>query len=332
MKRITDKRNWDKVLLEIGNFDIYHTYDYHRTHATIDGGTPVMFVIKDVKGIVALPILERKINSKQLDATSVYGYPGPISNVQNKSIFQERYIDLLRRIYSETGYISIFSRTNSLTLSDEILSKICHNSGETVVIELNCSEEEQLKKYRANLRRDISKLKRSGFECKFVDPKLHLDSFINIYESTMKSLGATDYYLFSEDYYSSLFDNSMAQVKLVECLIDGDVACSGIFFFCNNIVQYHLGGTSSEFYKFGPSKLMLDFIRGYAFDNQYDFFHLGGGLGRKNDNLLNFKKGFSDRVYNFYLMKEVLYKGEYDRLSEGKHESGYFPLYRAKVC
>jgi len=329
MKKITDKKRWDDILLEIGCFDTYHTYDYHKVHAIIDGGIPVMFVMKDAEGVIAIPILEREIDKKQLDATSVYGYPGPISNIKDPSTFQKMYKELLCDIYLKSHYVSIFSRTNCLTLPDEGLSKICFNSGETVTIDLNCSEEDQLKQYRSNHKRDISKLKRKEFECKFVDPKSHLKHFIEIYESSMKSLDAADYYFFPKDYYSNLFDNSIAQVKLVECSYDGNIACCGIFFFCNNIVQYHLGGTSSEFYKFAPTKLMFDFVRKYAFENQYNFFHLGGGLGGESDNLLNFKKGFSNRIDKFYLMKEILNKEEYNHLSKGKNNSDYFPLYRS---
>ena len=56
MKKITDKKKWDDILLEIGCFDTYHTYDYHETHAVIDGGIPVMFVMKDAEGIIVVAV------------------------------------------------------------------------------------------------------------------------------------------------------------------------------------------------------------------------------------------------------------------------------------
>lgn len=329
MDNITSKRKWKDILLEIGCFDIYHTYDYHKVCSDIDQLAPAMFVERSEKGIVAMPLLERSIDGERFDATSVYGYPGPISNILNVHEFLDVYKSLLKSIYNKYKYVSIFSRANSFVLSNDHLSSIGRNSGETVFIDLNCSEEEQLRQYRSNHKRDISKLKRSGFECKFVKPEQGIGSFIEVYESTMHSLGASNDYFFSRSYYEGLFDNSMAEVKLVECLQGGSVACCGIFFFCNNIVQYHVGGTSAEFYKFAPTKLMFDFVRQYAFQNGYDFFHLGGGLNGSEDNLLNFKKGFSNRTSAFFTIREVLDEETYDNLSKYKHRSNYFPLYRS---
>jgi lipid II:glycine glycyltransferase (peptidoglycan interpeptide bridge formation enzyme) len=148
----------------------------------------------------------------------------------------------------------------------------------------------------------------------------------------MHALGASSYYFFPKNYYKKLFENDMAEAKLVNCLFEGNVVCCGIFFFCNSIVQNHLTATSSDFYKFAPTKLMLDFVRSYASQSGYEFFHLGGGLSGKNDNLLNFKKGFSDKLYNFFTIKEILNDEAYSELSKGKGQSEHFPLYRSKNC
>jgi len=274
-------------------------------------------------------LLERDVNEEKIDATSVYGYPGPVSNILDVFEFQSAYKALLDGIRDQYGYISIFSRTNSLVLPNSHLSSICHNSGESVCIDLNNTENEQLRQYRSNHRRDIAKLKRSGFKCEFVEQELNIEIFIEIYESTMRSLNASSYYFFPKSYYKDLFNNSMAKVKLVHCFYESSVVCGGIFFFCNGIVQYHLGGTSSEFYKFAPTKLMFDFVRDYAYKSEYNFFHLGGGLGGDNDNLLNFKKGFSNKLNVFFTIREILDIEVYKNLSKYKHESNYFPLYRS---
>lgn len=329
MKIIKNKKDWDYILLNLGRFDTYHTYDYHNAHSIIDGGQPILYVHESSDGIIAMPILERKFNQKYLDATSVYGYPGPITNINNLPKLHKAYKDLLNSIYLKNKYISLFSRTNCFTVPEDFLFNISSSLGETVTIDLDCSEEEQIKDYRANHKRDILKLKRKGFDCKFVDPSLHINTFIKIYEASMRILNATDYYFFPKSYFFDLFNNDLAEVKMVECLYDGNVTCCGIFLFCNDIVQYHLGGTSSEFYKFAPSKLMFDFVRKYSSDKKYKSFHLGGGLGGAADNLLNFKKGFSSKINKFYLIKEVLNEDIYNNLSKNINASNFFPLYRS---
>jgi len=329
MKKITDKKKWDDILLEIGCFDTYHTYDYHKVHAVIDGGIPVMFVNRNGVDIIAVTLLERSIGTDKIDFTSVYGYTGPISNTLDKSKFLNLYNDLIGALSYSPNYISLFSRVNSLTVLDSALSAIFQHSGHTVTIDLNLPNEDQVSGYRKKTRYDIKKLKKIGFSCNFVDSGEGIDSFIEIYNAAMKSIGADEYYFFNKSYYVDLFSNDLAEVKMVRCDLDGQAACVGIFFFCNNIVQYHLGANAKNFLEFSPTKLMIDFVRNYSANTGFEVFHLGGGLSGGDDNLFKFKKGFSNKINKFYLMKEILNKEEYNHLSKGKNNSSYFPLYRS---
>lgn len=329
MKKITDKKKWDEILIEIGCFDIYHTYDYHKAHSIPDGGKPVMFVMRNGADIIAVTLLERNIGNNKTDLTSVYGYTGPISNTLDKSKFLNLYNDLIEDLSFSQKYISLFSRVNSLTVLDSVLGAIFQHSGHTVTIDLNLPNEDQVSAYRKKTRYDIKQLKKTGFSCNFVDPGEGIDSFIEIYNATMESIGANEYYFFNKDYYVDLFSNDLAEVKMVRCDLNGQTACVGIFFFCNNIVQYHLGANSKDFLKFSPTKLMIDYVRNYSASMGFEVFHLGGGLGGCNDNLFKFKKGFSNKINKFYLMKEILNKNEYNFLSKDKGGSNYFPLYRS---
>ena len=144
----------------------------------------------------------------------------------------------------------------------------------------------------------------------------------------MSALDASSYYFFSPSYYEKLFNNHHSEIKLVQCKYDDEIACTGIFSFTNGIVQYHLGGTASNYFKFAPTKLMFDYVREYASELNYNSLHLGGGLGGKEDNLYNFKRGFSDDIKNFYVLKKILNQKQYDELSQGISQTDFFPLYR----
>jgi len=330
LKRITDKIEWNQVLSEVKFFDIYHTYDYHKTHSAIDGGSPVMFVYKQDGNIIALPVLERNIINGLLDATSVYGYAGPISNTCDKSIFIRLYKKIILDISRSFNYISIFSRINSEVVNDSISKELFLKKGSTVTIDLKLSEEIQIQQYRKHLRYDIRRLKKENFSCDFVIPdENNINIFIEIYNSTMYSIEASDYYFFDKSYYINLFNNNLADIKMVHCTLHNEITCVGIFFFCNGIVQYHLGANNENYNQSSPTKLMLDFVRNYAYCNNYTVFNLGGGVGGNDDSLLNFKKGFSHNVNEFYLMREILNRDIYNRLSAEKEISDYFPLYRS---
>ncbi|MCR9908099.1 GNAT family N-acetyltransferase [Vibrio campbellii] len=330
VKKITDKENWNEFLNYFDNYDIYHTYDYHIAHADVDSGLPVLYVVHSGNSVIVFPMLERLIpNSTLKDATSVYGYPGPLTNITNKDEFRRVVVKFESYLKDVEGYVSYFSRINSLSLEEGLLANNFLISGKTVNVNIKLTENEQLNQYRSNHKRDIKKLIKKGFECEFVDYLDNIDKFMEIYNSTMNALNASDYYFFGADYYENIFNNSLSDIKMVVCKIEDEVACTGIFFFTNKIVQYHLGGTNSKYYSVAPTKLMFDFVRNYSFKEGYDYFHLGGGLGGEEDNLFSFKFGFSRDVRNFYLAKRILNHEVYDKLSENKVASGYFPLYRS---
>ncbi|NMP16520.1 GNAT family N-acetyltransferase [Thalassotalea sp. Y01] len=326
---ITSKSGWDKYISRASRADIYHTYEYHQVHASLDGGKPTLWVSEVGEQFIALPLLERNIpHVKSLkDFTSVYGYPGLITNTNNTSTFTSLFDALVRGLNNQ-GYISIFSRMNSFTVPEEYLDQVCTIHGETVNVDLLASESTQTKAYRTNHRRDIKKLERNHFVCEFVEINDCLNEFIDVYNSTMASLKASNYYLFPREYYLNLFRALNKHVKLVKVHLNNEVACMGIFFFYEGTIQYHLGGTASNYYKFAPTKLMFEYIRKYGNVKGYERFHLGGGLGGGNDNLFNFKKGFSKDIKKFYLLKQVLNERKYEELSLGKKSEHFFPLYR----
>lgn len=323
---ISDKYLWNEKIKQFKGWDLYHTYEYHKASQLNDGGEPRLYVYKSESGEFCLPLLKRQIPNEILfDLTSVYGYPGPLVNGSISAQDEEAFISFLK---NNEQCVSLFSRCNTFS-NNELFRNSRYATGSTVSIDLNASEKEQFQKYRSNHRRDVRNLIKKGFTCQFMSFDRGIDDFMAVYNKTMEALGASNYYFFSKDYYQSLFDNDLSELKLVRCTRENSIACVGIFSFTNGVVQYHLGGTSADYYKFAPTKLMFDFVRKFASSEGYHSFHLGGGLGGSDDNLFKFKAGFSDDIREFHMLKIVLNDLEYRRLSQGKEQSQFFPLYRA---
>jgi len=329
--KISSKQEWNRVLKILGCFDFYHTYEYHEACSFYENSKPVMFCLElSSEKLIALPLLERKIEDNFFDGTSVYGYTGPISNVSNSGQYSNAYRKLILMIRNHDKYISIFSRVNILTTPTKIATELFSEAGSTVFINLSLTSKEQISQYRKNLRYDIRKLHDQGVNCNFVEHEKELDSFIGIYNEAMENINADDFYFFPKSYYKKLFNNSFGDAKMVFCKKNSDILAVGIFLFCNGIVQYHLGANNSKFSKSSGTKLIIDYIRDYAFKNGYKTFHLGGGYGGKEDSLLNFKKGFSKKELKFFLIKEVINVKKYSDLSINIPHSHFFPLYRSQ--
>jgi hypothetical protein len=116
------------------------------------------------------------------------------------------------------------------------------------------------------------------------------------------------------------------------------VAAAGLFTGVGDIVQFHLSGTSPEFVKSGPSKLMLHRVRLWAKEAGFRWLHLGGGVGASEDSLFEFKAGFSDLREVFSSFRAVLDAERYEVLvqrwssatgARADDPGAFFPAYRA---
>lgn len=328
---LSDKGDWEKALSKPPLHDFYHTWDFHNISSLNGEGDPILFDVRLEHGGVLFPLLSRSIKDSPLkDLTSVYGYPSPllygeIDRVEIPCIWDEFTSHLYR-----LGYVCLFSRCHPLVTPARLGEDLFHESGRVVIIRLDRPEEEQTGEYRTNHRRDIRKLERNGVSCQQGNTAQDLADFMNNYEATMRSLDAAAYYFFPESYYRELLDSKSFDARIYSCTLDGSVICSGIFFFCGEFVQYHLGGTAPGFASLAPTKLMFDTVRKEACRQGYKYFCLGGGLGCHEDSLFLFKAGFSKFAKSFFLLKKIINHEEYQRLSEqSPTDTNYFPKYRA---
>lgn len=325
-----DQTGWDDALTRPAHHDCYHTWDYHRIAQGSGEGEPVLFEVRLGHGGLLLPLLERPVaGSACRDLTSVYGYPSPLTwgELAAGEIAQawERLLAHLGR----HGYVSLFSRCHPL-LTPTLPGEALQRSGPVVILDLGRPEPEQIGEYRSNHRRDIRKLEHLGVGCRAGRSAGELAHFTANYEATMHGLHAAPYYFFPQRYYRELLEAPGFDTRIYSCRLGGRVICSGLFIFCDEFVQYHLGGTAPEFAHLAPTKLMFDTVRRDAAREGYRHFCLGGGLGCREDSLYHFKAGFSRQTRDFCLIRKILAPEEYQRLSAGvPTETRYFPHYRA---
>ena len=99
-------------------------------------------------------------------------------------------------------------------------------------------------------------------------------------------------------------------------------------------MQYHLAGTSKEFLKDTPMKLLLDEARLIGNEIGLDYLHLGGGVGGSDeDSLFRFKSGFSSYRCQFKTWQYIVEPDAYNILVSQRtknKDSSFFPLYRSK--
>ncbi len=352
--RVIDAGNeteWTRILGRVHRFDSYHTAGYHRLAELNGEGKALLFVYEQGACTVALPLLIRPIEgldgwvgkgTPYFDATSVYGYPGPVIGgaAAGGACIESFQTQLANELHAR-HVISVFSRLNPILPQTDVLRGLGQISflGNTVSIPLGDPLEMQWAQFRNNHRRVITKLQIQGVQCG-VDPSGEsLEPFVEVYLQTMERLNAGSYYRFGLDYFRELCSALGSQAHLFVAKSEGQVIAGALFLECNGIVQYHLSGTRNENLKAAPIKLVIDAARRWATARGCEYLHLGGGVGAEEDSLFHFKAGFSQKRHAFSCWKWVVDEGVYAEIATSVREhqrlaglsptaSNYFPAYR----
>ncbi|MBN2412655.1 GNAT family N-acetyltransferase [candidate division KSB1 bacterium] len=340
---------WKKTIKEMIRYDFYHLPGYHSLAEGRGEGIAHLYVYREKEYIAALPLLLRKVQNvpglekagKDLwDATSVYGYAGPVTSHKNlPESFILNFQDSIKEELIKQNVITVFSRLHPFIPQTKLLQGIGKvvTAGITISIDLTLSLEEQRSQYSKGHKSGVNKLKKLNAVCIHDERLEYFDEFIDLYYETMNRVTAKNYYYFEKSYFEKFIRQVEDEVHLFVCLLDNKMMCGGLYVKCNNILQSFLGGMRDEFRKISPRKLEKDTVRIWAKEQGIQIFHLGGGVGGKKDSLYEFKSGFSKVRHDFHVWKwivnpvlyEKLCKGKYIDLENNTDSASYFPAYRA---
>lgn len=336
---IIDVKNpkWDNLVKSSYLYDFHHTSFYHQ----IDNDfRSVMAVAENENEFVALPLVIRPIEGTSwFDCTSVYGYCGPITNRQDFN-FSETFLDFfrenLKKYCQENNIVSLFSRLHPLIQQNTFFDKMGEiaDLNKTVAVDLRLTPEEQKRQYRKSNKSELNQLRRKGYYVEEAKSSKEIDRFIEIYYETMDRVDASPYYYFSKEYFHSFLNNHHFGNKLLLAKFEDKIIAGAIFTTTEKIMQYHLAGTTEEYIRETPMKLILDEARLMGNELGLEFLHLGGGVGGSDDDsLFRFKSGFSDLYCQFsvwkYIFDDVRYKELVHKNINVDLNSIFFPLYRS---
>lgn len=340
---IKEKNEWDDFLKSVDDYGFYHTFDYHQISKSVSDEA---VLIKYTNGeiVIGLPLLIRKITgTNYYDATSVYGYSGPIGSRIPVDFNTSNYEKALIDFFKEKQIISVFIRLNPyLEFQNIFFSNLGKNLnfsklsylGKVVNINISKPLEYQKSKYQRRLKTHINKANRH-LTLKTAKTKADFKKFKDLYLDNMKRIDAKERYFFSDEYFEkfNISNDFKTEILLAINNETENIVAACMFVKTNSMVQYHLSGSDDEFSHLNGTKFLIDQMRIKATEEGYKNFNLGGGLGaNENDSLFRFKSSFSDEFHPFYVWKLVANKNIYEEIcNENKIldvESTFFPLYR----
>ncbi len=345
---IDDNEKWDNIVKSFNNFDVYYLAGYVKAFRAHGDGEPKLFFYED-KNIRAINVFMKRDIEKDInfsgkippntfyDAATPYGYGGFLI----EGDVTEESLEALKNEYfgfcMNEGIICEFVRFHPVLNNAEILSSVYDISklGKTITIDLG-SQNKIWENFSSNNRRRIRKAKKSGVEIYWGRNKELFDMFIPMYNETMAKDGASEYYYFRNDFYDSILQDLKYNSLMFYAVFESKIISMSIILFSNRQMHYHLSTTDREYRSLAPTNLLLYEAACWGSENGYKTFHLGGGLGSREDSLYRFKKEFNKNANtHFCIGKKIFDKEKNDELVKIRKQNHsfdennlFFPVYR----
>lgn len=328
--------------------DIYFHPGYASAHESIENGKAVQFVHRSGYGTVSHTFIKRKIDiidnteSAYFDIITPYGYGGPIvlecpngdySGLLGEFMFEFSDYCKCNRIVSEfvrfhplesnhlylDGYYEIIPikktlGTNLVDLGDPFISE-----------------------FSKKCRKKIEKCIALGMTFQVGVTEEFLNSFMNIYASTMNRHHALEYYYFDKAYFRDLLRIFPENAFIAMVFLNHEPIAAGLFLHFGRYVHVHLSGTSAAHIQLSPAYLLRSEVVRWSWERGYKFVHHGGGYtNSQGDGLFQFKKSFAQNTeFDFHVGKRIWDESAYEafmRTREDSEDKGqnFFPAYRRR--
>jgi hypothetical protein len=321
---------WDEALDSRGLTDAYLKCGYLAASSIIESGEARLLLTETSEGGVAFPLLIRAIrgSSSLRDVSSPYGYGGPIGFGNPRwEDFHSAYEEWCR----ENCVVSTFVRFHPLYGNHRYACRAMSVEEQRRTVGWRIGEgtdllEQMNKRHRRSVR--LASSNHLRIEQRTPDDE-DLERFRALYLETMDRVGASSFYLFPDEYWSTIRAKFGQNLLLAEALANGDVVASALLLGSKPWMHYHLGASTVEGRHLRATPLMFFETALKAQQTGFRVFHLGGGVGGLADSLFDFKRRFDEGgVRVAAIGKQIHDPDAYQALAGVDDTSGYFPGYR----
>ncbi|MGI6227331.1 MAG: lipid II:glycine glycyltransferase FemX [Peptococcales bacterium] len=344
---INESEKWDDIVRNFENYDVYYLSGYTRAFQIHGDGEPYLIFYKDKLIRAINVVMKRDIENDRnftgkiqpnsfFDVTTPYGYGGFLIegeiNTESLKALDNAYTTYCKN----SGIISEFVRFHPVIKNYKNLDDMYNivNLGKTVSINLK-SKTQIWSDFTSKNRNMIRKAQKNGVKIYWGCSQELFNQFIGLYNVTMKRDNAKEYYYFSEDFYRSVLYDLKHNSLIFYAVFEEKIVAMSIVLFVNQKMHYHLSCSDKEYQHLAPTNLLLYEAACWGCDNGYQTFHLGGGLGSREDSLYKFKKAFNRNFDNVFVIGKKIFDNEkYENLvflrgNKISNDANYFPEYRS---
>lgn len=297
--------------------------------------------------LVLMPFSLRKIiicdkDTAYYDVSSFYGYSGPLFNNKITDNDLHCFWHLSDSWYEKNKVISEFQRFN-LSGNYKHYSGVLKPTLQNVIGKILPNEEEQWNAFPPKVRNNYRKAIANNLEAKIFHEDISdtiIETFHEIYISTMERNMAENNYFFSLNYFKNLISSNPDNTMLILICKDDIPISTELVMLNKNTLYSFLGGTISDYFNLRPNDFLKMEVMKWGRLNGYKNYILGGGRNNE-DSLYKYKKSFfpntDDVIY--YTGRKIINEKVYEKLAtlnlknnykinELDITNEYFPLYR----
>jgi hypothetical protein len=321
-----EPQRWDASLRAAGVTDVYYSRGFVQASAALHGAEPVLLRLSGEAGEVLFACLVRP---DPTDVVTPYGYGGPVGagDAPPLAEFPAAYEAWCAR----RGAISSFLVFHPLLANaDSPAAAGFRRIPLAGTVAWPLGEADLLAGMHKHHRRIVRRALREDHEVVVDAAPADLAEFAGVYEQTMRRAGASPFYFFPRGYWEAL----AADVPLVRVDVragGGGLLASVLGMGRPPWLHYHLGGATDAARGTGASHLALYSLACWGREQGFETLHLGGGVGGRDDSLLEFKQRFApDGRVGVAIGKAVHDRAGYLRLSgaDDVDWDAFFPAYR----
>ncbi len=347
---IADTEKWNDIIKKFSNYDIYYQPEYTKGFQIHGDGLPILFYFegKNMKAVnVAMKrdisydsrFLSHLNENSLFDITTPYGYGGFFFEGDLNKEELNNCLKEYEEVCLKENIVSEFVRFHPV-LHNHISAEFLYNTsviGKTVTVNLQ-SREQIWNDLHSKNRNVIRKAIKSGVQIYWGREESLFEQFIQMYNTTMERDQASNYYYFEQPFYKSILNDLKYSATMFYAVLEGSIIAMSIVLHSNRKLNYHLSATDRDYQRFAPTNLLLYEAACWGYENGFDTFHLGGGIGSKEDNLYKFKKAFNKNHDNDFAIGRKIFSEEnnQDLIAIRKksdpnfnENSEFFPTYRS---
>ncbi len=343
---LAQQEEWNQIIEQFPQHDVYFTPAYVKAFQLNGDGEPLLLYYngRELQAVNIVmrrpvPVLRTEGGADEelreyFDFVTPYGYGGFLlkgdTSQEQKQALAHAYLDFCRdhKIIAEFNrYHPVIGNAHDM----ECLYQVT-DLGNTVCMDLSSKAKiwENLSSKNRNM---IRKAQKSGVRVYWGREERLFSEFEKIYCATMDKVGADSYYYFKKEFYDSILYDLKENALVFHAEHEGETIAAAIILFGNGQLHYHLSASRAEYQSLAPTNLLLFEAACFGCSIGAKTFHLGGGLGSRQDHLYSFKKQFNRQEdCQFSVGKLIVNEQIYNRLWElNNHnkETGFFPAYRA---